>query len=141
MRKTSVLLVLLTTSLSAAQTTSQPNWTAVDEETLRHFQTLVRMDTTDPPGTPPGGEKPVAEYVKQVLDKELATQARTRYAQRQQRLEREQREHAAELARRAADKLSDLARHSRIEDPQALQRKQAIVAAALDRARTAKRDT
>ena len=77
----------------------------------------------------------------QAWSDELATQARTRYAQHQQRLEREQREHAAELARRAADKLSDLARHSRIEDPQALQRKQAIVAAALDRARTAKRNT
>jgi electron transport complex protein RnfB len=72
---------------------------------------------------------------------ELAMQARTRYAQRQQRLDRDQREHAAELAHRAADKLSDLARHSRIEDPQALQRKQAIVAAALDRARAAKRST
>jgi len=76
----------------------------------------------------------------QAWSDELAGQARTRYAQRQQRLEREQREHAAELSRRAADKLSDLAQHSRIEDPQALQRKQAIVAAALERARTAKRN-
>ena len=70
MRKTLPLLLILTASLSATQATSQPNWSAVDEETLRHFQALVRMDTTDPPGTPPGGEKPVAEYVKQVLDKE-----------------------------------------------------------------------
>ena len=70
MRKTCLLLVLLATSLSAAQTRSEPNWTAVEEETLRHFQALVRMDTTDPPGTPPGGEKPVADYVKQVLEKE-----------------------------------------------------------------------
>jgi hypothetical protein len=70
MRKTLPLLLFLTASLSATQATSQPNWSAVDEETLRHFQALVRMDTTDPPGTPPGGEKPVAEYVKQVLDQE-----------------------------------------------------------------------
>ena len=70
MRKTSLLLLLLTTGLSATQTPSQPDWPAVDEETLRHFQAVVRMDTTDPPGTPPGGERPVAEYVKQVLDKE-----------------------------------------------------------------------
>jgi acetylornithine deacetylase/succinyl-diaminopimelate desuccinylase-like protein len=70
MRKSLLLILLLTTSLSATQSPSEPNWTAVEEETLRHFQALVRMDTTDPPGTPPGGEKPVAEYVKQVLDKE-----------------------------------------------------------------------
>ena len=36
------------------------DWTAVDAETLRHFQALVRMDTSDPPG----GEKPAADYVK-----------------------------------------------------------------------------
>ncbi len=70
MRTTAVLLLLLATSLSAGQAPSQPNWTAVEEETLRHFQAMVRMDTTDPPGTPPGGEKPVADYLKQVLEKE-----------------------------------------------------------------------
>ena len=70
MRKSLLLILLLTTSLSARQTSSGPNWTAVDEETLRHFQAMVKMDTTDPPGTPPGGEKPVADYVKQVLEKE-----------------------------------------------------------------------
>ena len=51
MRTTAVLLLLLATSLSAGQAPSQPNWTAVEEETLRHFQAMVRMDTTDPPGT------------------------------------------------------------------------------------------
>jgi hypothetical protein len=61
MRKTLLLSLVLSTSLSATQSPGQPNWTAVEEETLRHFQALVRMDTTDPPGTPPGGEKPVAE--------------------------------------------------------------------------------
>ena len=70
MRKTALLLIVLATSLSAAQAPQQPNWTAVEEETLRHFQAIVRMDTTDPPGTPPGGEKPVADYLKQVLEKE-----------------------------------------------------------------------
>ena len=70
MRKTALFLLLLATSLSAAQAPQQPNWTAVEEETLRHFQAIVQMDTTDPPGTPPGGEKPVAEYLKQVLEKE-----------------------------------------------------------------------
>jgi acetylornithine deacetylase/succinyl-diaminopimelate desuccinylase-like protein len=43
---------------------SAPDWAAIEEETMRHFQALVRMDTTDPPG----GEKPAADYVKQVLE-------------------------------------------------------------------------
>jgi hypothetical protein len=46
--------------------TSQPDWKAFDEETMRHFQAIVRFDTADPPG----GEKPAAEYIKQVLDRE-----------------------------------------------------------------------
>ena len=46
--------------------TSQPDWKAFDEETMRHFQAIVRFDTADPPG----GEKPAADYIKQVLDKE-----------------------------------------------------------------------
>ena len=70
MRQTTLLVLLLATSLSAVQSPSQPSWPAQEEEILRHFQTIVRMDTTDPPGTPPGGEKPVAEYLKQVLEKE-----------------------------------------------------------------------
>jgi len=48
----------------STQSPPAPDWKAVDEETLRHFQALVRMDTTDPPG----GEKPAADYVKQVLE-------------------------------------------------------------------------
>jgi acetylornithine deacetylase/succinyl-diaminopimelate desuccinylase-like protein len=37
---------------------------------MRHFQALLRFDTSDPPSTPPGGEKPAADYIKQILDKE-----------------------------------------------------------------------
>jgi acetylornithine deacetylase/succinyl-diaminopimelate desuccinylase-like protein len=37
---------------------------------MQHFQALLRFDTTDPPMTKPGGEKPAVEYLKQVLDKE-----------------------------------------------------------------------
>lgn len=68
----------------------------------------------------------------------LAAQARSRYAMHQQRVERQHLEHEASLARRAADKLAHLEQHSRIEDPAALQRKRAIVEAALARARAAK---
>jgi len=68
----------------------------------------------------------------------LAAQARSRYVQHRQRVEREQIEHEAALAQRAADKLAHLEQHSRIDDPTALQRKRAIVETALARARAAK---
>lgn len=66
MRTTALTCFALTAALSAAQRSPEPNWTAVEEETLRHFQAIVRMDTTDPPG----GEKPVADYLKAVLESE-----------------------------------------------------------------------
>src|SRR5262245_46754015 len=47
----------------SGQTAAAPDWAAVEAETLRHFQALVRMDTSDPPG----GEKPAADYVRDVL--------------------------------------------------------------------------
>ena len=43
-----------------------PDWTKVDEEAMRHFQALVRIDSTDPPGN----ETKVAEYVRKVLEAE-----------------------------------------------------------------------
>ncbi len=51
---------------SAVQRPPELDSAAVEEETLRHFQAVVQMDTTDPPG----GEKPVAEYLKMVLERE-----------------------------------------------------------------------
>lgn len=66
MRIAAVLCLALIAAPSAAQRAPEPNWTAIEEETLRHFQAIVRMDTTDPPG----GEKPVADYLKSVLEKE-----------------------------------------------------------------------
>jgi acetylornithine deacetylase/succinyl-diaminopimelate desuccinylase-like protein len=42
------------------------DWQAVEAETLRHFQALVRIDTSNPPGN----ETRAVEYLKQVLDKE-----------------------------------------------------------------------
>jgi len=41
-------------------------WDPVEKETLEHFQTIVRMDTS----SPPGNETLVAEYLKQVLERE-----------------------------------------------------------------------
>jgi len=48
---------------AAAQADPAAARAAIDAETLRHFQALVRMDTT----SPPGNEKPAADYVAQVL--------------------------------------------------------------------------
>lgn len=74
-----------------------------------------------------------------------ATQARHRYARHNERIAREQREHDLTMAQRAADKLAHLEQHSRIDDPAALERKRAVIEAALLRARAgksnARRDT
>jgi len=43
-----------------------PDFANLEEETMRHYQALLRFDSSDPPGK----ELPVAEYVKQVFDKE-----------------------------------------------------------------------
>ena len=45
---------------------SQPNWSSVEEETLRHFRALLQFDTSDPPGR----ELPAAEYIRDVLEAE-----------------------------------------------------------------------
>lgn len=66
---------------------------------------------------------------------EQAGQARERYLARQQRLVREQREHDAVLEQKARMKLADLAEHSLHTDPAVLDRKRAVIEAALARAR------
>jgi acetylornithine deacetylase/succinyl-diaminopimelate desuccinylase-like protein len=50
--------------LSAAAQT--PDWSKVNPEAMRHFQALVQIDSTNPPGN----ETRVAEYVKKVLEGE-----------------------------------------------------------------------
>src|SRR5579859_3086569 len=42
------------------------DWRAINEETLRHYQALVQLDTTNPPGN----ETRVVDYVKKVLEAE-----------------------------------------------------------------------
>ena len=64
MRRLVAVLLGLTTVCASAQ---QPaDKAAVDAETLRHFQALVRFDTQ----SPPGNEKPAADYLAQVLQRE-----------------------------------------------------------------------
>src|SRR5471032_3071960 len=43
-----------------------PDWAKINEETMRHFEALVRIDTTNPPGN----ETRVVDYVKKVFDAE-----------------------------------------------------------------------
>jgi hypothetical protein len=45
---------------------SSPDWSRLQDETLRHFQALVRLDTSNPPGN----EHLVTSYVKSVLENE-----------------------------------------------------------------------
>jgi acetylornithine deacetylase/succinyl-diaminopimelate desuccinylase-like protein len=60
------LMVLLAVVTATAQTPRPTDSAKLDEETLRHFQALIRMDTADPPGN----EQPAAEYLKKVLEAE-----------------------------------------------------------------------
>ena len=49
-----------------AQTLREPDWPHLEEETMRHFQAILRLDTSNPPGN----EVLVTDYVKGVLEKE-----------------------------------------------------------------------
>lgn len=66
---------------------------------------------------------------------EQAQQARSRYASRATRLAREKQENDARLEDKAKAKLADLAAHSRHTDPVVLDKKRAVIEAALARAR------
>ena len=64
--RSALMTLVLASLVAASQTPQEPDWSALDGETLRHFQALVRMDTSDPPGN----EQPAAEYLKKVLEAE-----------------------------------------------------------------------
>ncbi|HYR88412.1 MAG TPA: M20/M25/M40 family metallo-hydrolase [Terriglobia bacterium] len=66
MRFSRVVLTLLATTAIFAQGSQQPDWKALEGETMQHYQALLRFDTSDPPGN----ERPAAEYLRQVLEKE-----------------------------------------------------------------------
>jgi acetylornithine deacetylase/succinyl-diaminopimelate desuccinylase-like protein len=61
-----VLVVAVPTLLYAQTGAPQVDWARMDAETLAHFQALLRMDTSDPPGN----ERPAAAYIQDVLTKE-----------------------------------------------------------------------
>lgn len=66
---------------------------------------------------------------------EQARQGRERYASRQARVARTKQEHDARQEAKAREKLADLAGHSKITDPAELDKKRAVIEAALARAR------
>jgi len=67
---------------------------------------------------------------------ELAENARRRYEFRSERLKREEREHQKKLEEKAVLKLSDLAAHSLHTDPAVLDKKRAVIEAAIARAKS-----
>ncbi len=63
LRSRLLLLTFLWIASYAHTQVKEPDWEAVEEETLEHFRTLLRFDTSDPPGR----ELPAAEYLRDVL--------------------------------------------------------------------------
>jgi acetylornithine deacetylase/succinyl-diaminopimelate desuccinylase-like protein len=61
-----LMLASFATIEARAQPTLEPDWSAVEAETMRHYQALLRLDTSNPPGN----EHLVADYLKDVLDRE-----------------------------------------------------------------------
>src|ERR1051325_8432505 len=59
-------LAALISVTAIAQTPAQPDWSRLDPEALQHFQALLRLDTSNPPGH----EKLAADYLAQVLRRE-----------------------------------------------------------------------
>jgi acetylornithine deacetylase/succinyl-diaminopimelate desuccinylase-like protein len=63
MRKLPLFMPMALALCTSAQT---PDWSKINDEAMRHFQALVQIDSTDPPGN----ETRVAEYVKKTLEAE-----------------------------------------------------------------------
>ena len=60
------LILLLFAALGHAQERNPVDWKKAADETIEHFQALLRIDTTNPPGN----ETAVAEYLRRVLERE-----------------------------------------------------------------------
>jgi len=61
-----ILVLVAASSGVGAQAARTPDWNRLQDETMQHFQTLLRFDTSNPPGN----EQLAANYVKQVLERE-----------------------------------------------------------------------
>lgn len=62
----SIVLVLLLLCFSAQAQTKQPDWNKLQDETMKHFQAILRINSS----IATGSEAPVVDYLKSVLDKE-----------------------------------------------------------------------
>jgi acetylornithine deacetylase/succinyl-diaminopimelate desuccinylase-like protein len=63
---TGITAAAIIAAATALRAQAPIDWRAVEVETLQHFQALVRIDTSNPPGN----ETQAVDYLKQVLDKE-----------------------------------------------------------------------
>ena len=57
---------LASVALSAQGGAPQPDWSKIEAETMQHYQAVLRLDTSNPPGN----EHLVVDYLKQLFDKE-----------------------------------------------------------------------
>src|SRR5688500_20312739 len=79
MKIAALLLTAEVMSVSIGAQSRQPDWAKIDEETLRHFQAILKLDSTDPPGK----EDHVVAYLKEVLEKDgIAVQTFAKEAHR-----------------------------------------------------------
>jgi len=61
-----VAILMLLSALPAIAAQPPLDWTKIEAESLQHYQALLRLDTSNPPGN----EGLVADYLKQVLERE-----------------------------------------------------------------------
>ena len=61
-----LIVALASAALTAQSGAQQPDWSKIETETMQHFQAVLRLDTSNPPGN----EHLVVDYLKQLFDKE-----------------------------------------------------------------------
>jgi acetylornithine deacetylase/succinyl-diaminopimelate desuccinylase-like protein len=61
--RVTLVSVMALMCLAAPTTAASPDWKKLDDEVLKHYQTIVRFDTADPPGN----EKPLSDYLVNTL--------------------------------------------------------------------------
>jgi hypothetical protein len=66
LRVTILCGLVASAALYAQSGAQQPDWSKIEAETMQHYQAVLRLDTSNPPGN----EHLVVDYLKQVFDKE-----------------------------------------------------------------------
>jgi len=65
-RLAALILATVLSATALAQRPGTPDWRALESETMQHFQALLRLDTSNPPGN----EKLATDYLQRVLERE-----------------------------------------------------------------------